>query len=238
MVPGSQRCCGCLPARPCRPAGAGSPVQAWTWVTRQSGLRQRRRSPRPHISRITRVCVACAMERRGARVRAGRAARAGATVARAAGGAVEGLSAKGRGHPGTARPTGFGGGRRAVRRPRRRSLPGAARADPRGHHARSTVVFSDHRERDIRPHADVIWTLADGGVHEHSVDRPSPHLPGLPGVLDVEEAGGRLRLVVGSEHSDRALATLVAHGWHVIAVQADAAPDRVRIDAVAPGGAR
>lgn len=77
--------------------------------------------------------------------------------------------------------------------------------------AGSTVVFSDHRERDIRPGADVVWSVADGGVHEHAVERPSSRLPELPGVLEALEASGRLRLVVGSEHSDHVLATLVAH---------------------------
>ncbi len=42
--------------------------------------------------------------------------------------------------------------------------------------------------------------------------------------------------MVGSGDSDRTLAALVADGWHVIAVRADARPGRRRIDARSPGG--
>ena len=38
----------------------------------------------------------------------------------------------------------------------------------------STVLFSDHRERDVRPRADLVWSVSDGGVDERPSSGPSP----------------------------------------------------------------
>ena len=45
----------------------------------------------------------------------------------------------------------------------------------------STVLFSDHRERDVRPRADLVWHVSDGAVHEQPGARAQSVLPRLPG---------------------------------------------------------
>ena len=102
--------------------------------------------------------------------------------------------------------------------------------------AGSTVLFSDHRERDVRPRADLVWRVLDGGVHEEPV-RSVAVLARLSGVISTREQDGRVELIVAARASDAVLSSLIGSGWHVTGVAADGTPGRMRIDAVARVGA-
>jgi ABC-type multidrug transport system ATPase subunit len=100
--------------------------------------------------------------------------------------------------------------------------------------AGSAVVISDHRDFDAPPVADITWQLADGTVHQQGLPAPGSRLDGaadLPGVLESRRDGGQLRLLVEPAASDRVLAMLLEHGWHVQSVTADAEADSVSIEA-------
>jgi ABC-2 type transport system ATP-binding protein len=102
--------------------------------------------------------------------------------------------------------------------------------------AGSTVLFSDHRERDVRPRADLVWRVSDGGVHEEPV-RSVAVVARLSGVISTREQDGRVELIVAARASDAVLSSLIGSGWHVTGVAADGTPGRMRIDAVARVGA-
>jgi ABC-2 type transport system ATP-binding protein len=95
----------------------------------------------------------------------------------------------------------------------------------------STVVFSDHPARDVRPNAELVWSLSDDDMQEHPGARPMLRLPELPGAINTGNDGKGVRLVIGSQDSDRALAALVSHGWHVVTV-GRREPRPGRLDAV------
>ncbi len=103
----------------------------------------------------------------------------------------------------------------------------------------STVVFSDHREHAAWPRADATWSVSDGTVHPEARNTAAPGLSHLSDAIEIEESDGRLRLLIADEHGDRALAKLVAHGWHILAVAPDpAATGQTRIEAILDRGRR